>query len=258
MALDFAGSLLGGIGSTVLGSISSSRAAKRAFEYNKLLQEHQFDLNRQALREYYTNNRYSLTQAGYNPLLALPASTAQGFSANASMSPTENDMGQDFATGLNAMNSALTAKQQRKLTKAQEENVKADTDVKKYGKQGAIIKNLLELSNKYKNNHVVQKAVEGQIVGANNDFGISSAISSFKNNHPTTMTVLRKLRQGDFRGAKYAIDLRRKRISQTTNSAISSRPKSYGYDRGYSFEYRPDLDDLGKLPPELFKYTKYR
>lgn len=256
MALGFAGSLLGGVGSTLLGSFSSSRAAERAFQYSKELQQHQYDLNRKALREYYANNRYSLTKAGYNPLLAVPGSTAQGFSASASMSPTENDMGQDFATGLNAMSSALSAKEQRKLTKAQQENVKADTDVKKYGKTGAIVKNLLEYANKHKNNPIIQKVVESQVVGASNDSAMSSAISSFKNNHPTTMTVLRKLKQGDFRGAKYAIDLRRKRISQTTNSAISSRPNSYGYDRGHSFEYRPDLDDLGKLPPELAKYHR--
>lgn len=256
MALSFAGSLLSGVGSALLGSVSSSRSAKRAYEYSRALQEHQYELNRNALREYYSNNRYSLVNAGYNPLLALPGSSANGFSASSSMPPTENNMAQDFATGLNAMNSALNAKEQRKLTKAQQANVNADTDIKKYGQKGAILKNLLEFGDKHKDNPVIQKAVEAHVVGASVDNGVSSAISSFKNNHPTTLTVLRKLKQGDFRGAKYAIDLRRKRISQTTNSALSSRPKSYGYDKGFTFEYLPELDELGELPEELAKYHR--
>lgn len=113
---------------TLINVASASAANRRAFEYTKALQQHQFDLNKQALREYYTNNRYSLVSAGYNPLLAVPGSTAQGFSASASMSPVmpgSSGAGTDEA---NAVNSALSGKQQRALQREQVEQTKQNTE----------------------------------------------------------------------------------------------------------------------------------
>lgn len=96
---------------------SSAVANKRAYQYTRDLQQHQYNLNRQALREYYSNNRFSLEQAGYNPLLAVPGSTAQGFSASASMSPVMPGSSGAGTDELNAVNSALSQKEQRKVAK---------------------------------------------------------------------------------------------------------------------------------------------
>lgn len=242
-------SLLGGI----FGTAGSAMSAALNYNYAKKLQEHQYDLNQNALRSFYTNNRYSLESAGYNPLLGIAGSTAQGFTASSAGVPT--DLNSGMTQGINSAETIKNNREQRKLLEKQQENVSADTDVKKYGQKGAIIKNLLEFADKHKDNPKIQKAVDAQVIGASPVNSAVNQINSFKNNHPTTVTVLRKLRQGDFRGAKYAIDLRRKRIENSIRgtSAVSNSVK-YGRDRGYDFEYLPDVDDvisrdykLGKL-----------
>lgn len=94
----------GGIISSLISAHSARSSSHRAYKYSRLLQEHQYELNRKALREQYQNSRYSLEQAGYNPLLAVGAS-AQGVSTGATQSPSEN------IDGSAVVNSALSAAQ---------------------------------------------------------------------------------------------------------------------------------------------------
>lgn len=89
----------------LMNSAGAAVSAAQNYKYSKKLQEHQYDLNRKALREQFANTRYSLESAGYNPLLAV-GSSAQGFSAGASAS------GGDLSSvGSDAVNSAIQAKQ---------------------------------------------------------------------------------------------------------------------------------------------------
>ncbi|UPW41782.1 DNA pilot protein [Peromfec virus RodF7_10] len=108
----------GGVVGSIISAASASHSAYKAYKYSKKLQQNQYDLNRQALREQYQNSRYSLEQAGYNPLLAV-GSSAQGVSTGATQSPSEN------VDGVGVVNSALNAMQ----TKAQVENTKANTSL---------------------------------------------------------------------------------------------------------------------------------
>lgn len=224
-----AGALAGIAGGSSLLSfggnlVSSAINSSRQWKYTQRAMQLQDQLNR-AYYQWSSENgpsfaRKGYEQAGYNPLLAL-GSSLSGNSAiySGSASNADSDNGSQAVEA--GLNSAL-AMQDLPLKVAQKDNIDADTDVKKYGSKVAHIKNIAELIKENKDNPIVTKALEGEIIGSSYN---NSAISSFKNNHPTTMTVLRKMRQGDFKGAKYAMDLRRQRIKNSkSHSAKSSRP----------------------------------
>lgn len=110
---------LGGIGSSIFSSVSSKRAAKRAYNYSRKLQEHQYDLNQRSLLESPSNSRKGYVDAGYNPLLAL-GNNMSGMTPSATMTPTENNLASDVASGVN---SAVAMKQ----ADAQIRNVNANS-----------------------------------------------------------------------------------------------------------------------------------
>lgn len=120
MSNDWLGSLTGGL----LGGASSALSGFMSYKSAKKLQQHQYDLNQQSLKESPLSSRQGFTSAGYNPLLALGASN-QGFSANSAGIST--DIGAGVESGLN---SAIALKQNR----ATVDNIKADTKLK--GQQG--------------------------------------------------------------------------------------------------------------------------
>ena len=63
-------------------SYSQSRSnQRRAYNYARLLQEHQYDLTQRGYREGSSNIRYGLEKAGFNPMLAVNGGNAVG-SAN--------------------------------------------------------------------------------------------------------------------------------------------------------------------------------
>lgn len=109
-------SILGGIAG-VAGNIGSSLLS---YSTAKKLQQNQYDLNKKAQLEYFSNMRKSATDAGYNPLYALGTS-GQGFSANSS--GVSSDISGAMAQGVN---SALSAQKNN----ADIKNVKADTELK--------------------------------------------------------------------------------------------------------------------------------
>ena len=224
-----AGQIAGLIGGSSLLSFGGNLAtsalnSSRAWKYTQRAMQYQDQLNR-AYFQWSSENgpsfsRKGYEQAGYNPLLAL-GSNLSGNSAIYSGSAPNSDSDNGSQAVEAGLNSAL-AMQDLPLKVAQRDNIDADTDVKKYGEKVAHIKNIAKLIHDNKDNPIVTKALEGEIVGMSNN---NSALSSFKNNHPTTFTVLRKLKQGDFKGAKYAMDLRRQRIkNKNSHSAKSSRP----------------------------------
>lgn len=59
----------------------SKKAQARAYNYARLLQQHQYDLQQQGYREGSSNIRFGLEKAGFNPMLAVNGGTAVG-SAN--------------------------------------------------------------------------------------------------------------------------------------------------------------------------------
>lgn len=79
------------IGSQVMGlfgSKSSADSAQVSYNYSKLLQENQYELNRKTRQTFYQDTRQSLEEAGYNPLLALNQSNSNA-SYGASMNVTD-------------------------------------------------------------------------------------------------------------------------------------------------------------------------
>lgn len=85
-----------------LGSISSAVSSSRAWKYTQRAMQLQHDLAMQAwneqTRNQFQNTRYSLEQAGYNPLLAVGAqSSATGIMPSATMSSSDNGIGNTSA-----------------------------------------------------------------------------------------------------------------------------------------------------------------
>lgn len=129
-----------GAGSSALSSLMSYQSAKK-------LQEHQYDLNQKAQRNYWQNARYSTTSAGYNPLLALGSGT-QGFSASSSGVPV--DLSSGVQSGLNSAMSAMQLGSQIK-------NIQADTALKTAQVDTESTRQVLNNSQSYINH------LEGQI-----------------------------------------------------------------------------------------------
>lgn len=95
----------------LFGIGNSALSAGLNYASSKKLMKYQYGLNQKALRESPLNARRGLTNAGYNPLLALP-SGSQGFSASSS------GVGADFSEGFNsAINSAIALKQSKATLK---------------------------------------------------------------------------------------------------------------------------------------------
>lgn len=85
-----------------LGQASSAISSGRAWKYTQRAMQLQHDLAMQAwneqTRNQYQNTRYSLEQAGYNPLLAVGAnSSATGIMPSATMSSSDNGSGDTSA-----------------------------------------------------------------------------------------------------------------------------------------------------------------
>lgn len=100
-------------GSSALGSLMSYESAKK-------LQQHQYKIYLDSLRNAPSASREGFVKAGYNPLMALGSSQA-GFSASSS------GVGADLTSGLDqGINSAIAMKQ----SKAQIDNINADTALK--------------------------------------------------------------------------------------------------------------------------------
>lgn len=230
---------LGGLGGGLLSSVSSARAAKRAYKYSLKLQQHQYDLNQRSLRESPLASREGYVNAGYNPLLAM-GSQGMGFNSGASMTPTENNLAGDVSNGINSALSMMT-------TRSQIDNMNADTDVKKYGKEGAIIKNLPDLVDEVPKKY--KTAVEAKILGSNSNSS-RSFMENFAYNHPTTVRVAHYLSKGQFGLAKLAIDQRRKRLD-SSNSAVSSQKFRYMSDYDLS-HYKGSRHRSDSKPPREF------
>lgn len=133
MPIDFGGAL-GGIGSFIGNQVSSAINSSRAWKYAQRAMALQDTYNRNMIRDYYSLNRESLTKANYNPLLAVPGTTAQG----ANYSPTM--MNADSDAGDQAVNSAMSAMSNR----ANIENINEQTEKTKEEKKGIELDNRLK------------------------------------------------------------------------------------------------------------------
>lgn len=111
-----------GAGTATAGTMQAGASIANtilSYQHAKKLQNHQYNLNRKALREYYSNTRHSLESAGYNPLLATQQG-AQGFSASSGGTPST--IGDGVAE---AVNSAVAYKE----GKARVKNTEANTNL---------------------------------------------------------------------------------------------------------------------------------
>lgn len=73
---------------TILGGLIESNSARQSLESSIALQNHQYLLDREARKNSFQDTRYSLEQAGYNPLLAV-GQQSNGGSYGATLSVTD-------------------------------------------------------------------------------------------------------------------------------------------------------------------------
>lgn len=216
------------LGGSVMGLFGTKgNSAASSFAYSKALQEHQYELERQSRQTAYQDTRYSLEQAGYNPMLAVGSQSGSLPVGN------QMDVTDPKIERMNTFLNASSALADIAVKKAQARNIEADTQNKPFESPLKLIGDLITGGNSDK----AKKIVSSMIVGKNYDSG-SSATSSFINDHPTTMAVLRSLKRGDYVGAKRAIDSRTKRKlrSSRSHSALSGKPSDIPSEWWYDGE----------------------
>lgn len=115
-------------GSLLKGGISSffgKQAADQEYEYNRRLQEHNFDFQREMRDTQYQATVEDMKKAGINPAVALSGGAAQSQAAGGSSASVGVQ-----APDTGSMEGLMGAIQQTALTKAQKENIEADTELK--------------------------------------------------------------------------------------------------------------------------------
>lgn len=207
------------IGSNIMGLFgSSSNSARKSYEYSRLLQQHQYDLERKSRQTAFQDTRQSLESAGYNPLLAVGQQSGSLPVGN-QMSVTDPQT-ERLQNGI-ALASALA---DLRMKKAQTENIKTDTQLKPYDKPLKVIGDLLQGKNSKVANSA--KSVLGSVVGLGTN-SAQSAINQYSSSHPTLSRAFKKFSHGDFRGAGYEIGYRLGQRYKSKSSAYSSQKSSY-------------------------------
>lgn len=120
-----------GLFGSLFGSDSGSNSAYQSYLYSRELQQHQYDLNRKTRQTAFQDTRHSLTEAGYNPLLAVGQQSQGGtFGATMNVQDPKTENLQNYlgiASLFNQMrlNSAQAYNQykQGQLTTAQANNL---------------------------------------------------------------------------------------------------------------------------------------
>lgn len=222
-------SALSGLGSKIssfFGGSSKANSAKSSYLYSRALMEHQYELERQSRQTAYQDTRYSLEQAGYNPMLAVGQQSGS-LPVGSQMTVTDPKI-ERMQAGLQA--SSAIADMQLKM--AQARNLDADTENKPYETPLKVLGNLIGHSP-----DEVRKTVEGKILG-----------SGFSANHPTTMRILQKLKNGDFRGVAYEIRSRTARKKANSAKSFGSLV-DYANSQDFSFGPRKDTYPYKKRPP---------
>lgn len=255
------GEFFGGL----FGGASAIASQQLAYHNQKKLMDKQYTLNKKAMKNYYSWHRQSLEKADFNPLLNVPGSTAQGFSANAS-SPTV-DVGAGIQSGVE---SAIAIKK----AIADVDNSKADTDVKKYGKTGAILKNLLNINKDKNAPPEFKKVVNGLVKNVEFSANSSPELTSwegyknwFYKNHPNTYKLFSNLKHKDFEGARTAVkniyQNRRAKLNSAKSVQFRGNPRNpyldneIHSDKGYDFQYINDIDKYDDWNKKHGKYKKY-
>lgn len=117
--------ILSGAMSFLGNSVTSAINSGRAWKYTRFAQLHQDELNRKFVKDYYGLNRQSLVNAGYNPLLAVPGSSAQQAIYSSSGANSDSDNGsQAVSSALDSLrlrNENKLNKSQIKLNQSQED-----------------------------------------------------------------------------------------------------------------------------------------
>lgn len=105
-------------------SYAQSRSnQRRAYNYARMLQEHQYDLTQRGYREGSSNIRYGLEKAGFNPMLAVNGGNAVGSANVAGGTPVSANQ----PDGVDAVNNAMMVRQQANNDIQTQSNVELNT-----------------------------------------------------------------------------------------------------------------------------------
>lgn len=267
---NFIGGLFGGssgassaLGSTIAGTVSNATQ----YGYSRSLAQQQQDFNRSnmaysnSLAKDLTDYNYQTTlnslmsspgalregmeSAGFNPILAYSSGNYTNAVSPGNSSPLASTMPNapnvDYINDYTRLKSQIN---QDNITNSTVENTNADTTVKKFGQKLAIIKNLKDLYKDKSMPYYIKKEVSSDLVRYNSDL-TTSAFDMFKHQHPTTMRILHKLKNRDFKGIKYEIDSRRNRKFNELNQ------NNKKYDTVYAW------NDVNKKHPYKVEYLDY-
>lgn len=105
-------------------SYAQSRSnQRRAYNYARMLQEHQYDLTQRGYREGSSNIRYGLEKAGFNPMLAVNGGNAVGSANVAGGTPVSANQ----PDSVDAVNNAMMVRQQANNDVQTQSNVELNT-----------------------------------------------------------------------------------------------------------------------------------
>lgn len=159
------GSLLGGSVVSLFGrGTNASQAMKLQYNYQRLLQQQQYDLTQRGYRESPANQRIGLEAAGYNPLLAVTNGVQYG-SYSSGQSSAVSDAAEQTNASSNRFNSAINAMSAiagLKATNASAEKMSQEAQTEVYKRenlwQDSMLKRSMEVLNNEEAPWIAKKA----------------------------------------------------------------------------------------------------
>lgn len=118
--------MLGSIGASGLGQVFTGHNMYRQYKYASKLQQQQYNLQMQGLREGYTNARQGLESAGYNPILAATGGSIMPSISSGSAGAPNVNVDNPVSGAVNAYRAFKLEKEQ---TQANIENMHSQTSV---------------------------------------------------------------------------------------------------------------------------------
>ena len=197
-----------GLINNAISYAQSRKAQQRAYQYARLLQQHQYDLTQQGYREGPTNQRTGLESAGYNPMLALGnVGSATNISGGTPVSANATDSA-DLAGNAAALQGMQNQTEQ---TKATVENLDSST-----------AKNQAETLSMAIKNKYLDKREKSEIEQI--EAGSSKMQAEIRN-----LTFMQQLAEKQLEMQKYGIDANY--MSSIYNSNSISSAMRYGIDK---------------------------
>lgn len=152
------GGAAGKLGEGLLSIGGGLLSAHAQYKYQKRLMQRQFELANETRRRYYSDTRYSLEKAGFNPVLAFGGASGGGggFTASTSGAPAP-DLSVGGAT--EAVESAIALKQRQDEIDLAKEKQKKELELKEKEANAEVAKKEAEVQNI--NADTVNKPLQG-------------------------------------------------------------------------------------------------